>query len=178
MDYISVQFEKEMDSAFHFVSSCLEESGHNTKPVLFHSFKVAMSLYSSGYSRDIVIASILHDLLEDTDVTYDELVMQYGTPVADIVKAVTFDSKINDKLEQAKDMFQNCLKFGHEALIVKCADLLDNIHYVSCVADKKERTKLLSKYELFLNMVEDALKHETIYHKLKELYFTYKQNAQ
>ena len=45
-----------------------------------------MSLYSSGYSRDIVIASILHDLLEDTDVTYDELVMRYGTPVADIVK--------------------------------------------------------------------------------------------
>ena len=61
MDYISVQFEEEMDSAFHFVSICLEESGHNTKPVLFHSFKVAMSLYSSGYSRDIVIASILHD---------------------------------------------------------------------------------------------------------------------
>ena len=53
MDYISVQFEKEMDSAFHFVSSCLEESGHNTKPVLFHSFKAAMFLYSSGYSQPL-----------------------------------------------------------------------------------------------------------------------------
>lgn len=175
MDYISVQLEKEMDSAFHFVSRCLEESGHNTKPVLFHSFKVAMSLYSSGYSRDIVIASILHDLLEDTDVTYDNLVMQYGAHIANIVKAVTFDSKINDKLEQAKDMFQNCLKFGYEALIIKCADLLDNIHYVSCVANVKERTKLLLKYELFLNMAEDVLKNEIVYLNLKKLYFEYGQ---
>ena len=82
-------------------------------------------MYSSCYSRDIVIASILHDLLEDTSVTYDDLVMQYGTPVADIVKAVTFESKINDKLEQAKDMFQNCLIFGYEALIAVSYTHLD-----------------------------------------------------
>ena len=53
-----VNLEKEMDMALHFVSRNLDESGHNSKPVLFHCFKVSTILYELGYSKDIVILNI------------------------------------------------------------------------------------------------------------------------
>ena len=53
-----------MDDAFQYVAYKLRETGHNTKPVLFHSFKVAYQLYKYNYSEEVVISAILHDLLK------------------------------------------------------------------------------------------------------------------
>ena len=111
-----VNLEKEMDMALHFVSRNLDESGHNSKPVLFHCFKVSTILYELGYSKDIVISGILHDLLEDTDISYEDICDSFGEKIAGCVLAVTFDSKITDKLEQARKMFLNCIKFGNEKI--------------------------------------------------------------
>ena len=169
-ELVNADLEKKMNDTLHFVSKMLDESGHNTKPVLLHSFKVAMTLYSFNYKEDIVIAGILHDLIEDTDVTYDIILKEYGKNIADIVKAVSFNPKIEDKLEQAKIMFTNCVEFGYDALIVKCADLLDNINFVKLVSDKIIQEKLLKKYKLFLEMSETQIKKEFIYINLKERY--------
>ncbi len=46
-------------------------------------------------------------------------------------------------------MFLNCIKFGNEALIVKCADLLDNIKYVNLVADVDVKNDLLKNIICF-----------------------------
>ncbi len=144
-----VNLEKEMDMALHFVSKSLDESGHNSKPVLFHSFKVGTILYELGYSKDIIISGILHDLLEDTDITYEDICDSFDEGIAGCVLAVTFDSKIDDKLERARKMFLNCIKFGNKALIVKCADLLDNIKYVNLVADVDVKNDLLKNIICF-----------------------------
>lgn len=164
-ELIDVNLEKEMDDALHFVAKNLEESGHNPKPVLLHSFKVSMSLYSYGYDKDIIIASILHDLIEDTDVTKEEIEKVYGSKIADIVEAVSFNPHIEDKLLQAKSMFENCIEYGKEALLVKCADLLDNINFVHLGADDI-KPKLLKKYKLFARMSKKYIGDEKIYKKL------------
>ena len=162
-----VNLEKEMDMALHFVSRNLDESGHNSKPVLFHCFKVSTILYELGYSKDIVISGILHDLLEDTDISYEDICDSFGEKIAGCVLAVTFDSKITDKLEQARKMFLNCIKFGNEALIVKCADLLDNIKYVNLVADVDVKNNLFKKYDMFLEMSKQYIGNEKIYSMLE-----------
>lgn len=159
----NVNLEKEMDMALHFVSRSLDESGHNSKPVLFHSFKVGTILYELGYSKDIIISGTLHDLLEDTDISYEDICDSFGEKIAGCVLAATFDSKISDKLEQARKMFLNCIKFGNEALIVKCADLLDNIKYVNLVADVDVKNDLLKKYDMFLEMSKQYIGNEKIY---------------
>lgn len=91
----NVNLEKEMDMALHFVSKSLDESGHNSKPVLFHSFKVGTILYELGYSKDIIISGTLHDLLEDTDISYEDICDSFGEKIAGCVLAATFDSKIS-----------------------------------------------------------------------------------
>jgi guanosine-3',5'-bis(diphosphate) 3'-pyrophosphohydrolase len=159
----NVNLEKEMDMTLHFVSRSLDESGHNSKPVLFHSFKVGTILYELGYSKDIIISGTLHDLLEDTDISYEDICDSFGEKIAGCVLAATFDSKISDKLEQDRNMFLNCIKFGNEALIVKCADLLDNIKYVNLVADVDVKNDLLKKYDMFLEMSKQYIGNEKIY---------------
>ena len=162
-----MELGKKMDVALHYVAYNLRKTGHNTKPVLFHSFKVAYKLYQCGYGEEIVIAAILHDLIEDTSVTKEDIKIKFGESIANIVSAVSFDSNIKDKLEQARVMFQNCIDYGIEAVILKCADLIDNIDYVLFVKDKEKCDILLAKYKLFLSMSEVLIGNTEIYKELE-----------
>ena len=162
-----MELGKKMDVALHCVAYNLRKTGHNTKPVLFHSFKVAYKLYRYGYGEEVVIAAILHDLLEDTSVKKEDIKIKFGESIANIVSAVSFDSNIKDKLEQARIMFQNCIDYGIEAVILKCADLIDNIDYVSFVKDKEKRDVLLAKYKLFLLMSENLIGNTEVYKELE-----------
>ena len=167
MNKEKMELGKKLDMALHYVADNLRKTGHNTKPVLFHSFKVAYKLYQYGYSEDIVLASALHDLLEDTSVTKEDIRMKFGESIANIVSAVSFDSNIKDELEQARVMFQNCIDYGIEAVTLKCADLIDNIDYVVFVKDKVKRDMLLEKYKLFLSMSEKLIGKTEVYKELE-----------
>ena len=164
---VDVNLESKMDKSLHFVAKNLSQSGHNSKPVSLHSFKVAMILYEFNYSEDIVIAGALHDLIEDTDASYEDICNTYGEKIAKIVEAVSFNPKIKDKVVQARMMYEKCLENGYEALIVKCADLLDNIKYVNLVADVDVKNNLFKKYDMFLEMSKQYIGNEKIYSMLE-----------
>ena len=162
-----MELGKKLDMALHYVAYNLRKTGHNTKPVLFHSFKVAYKLYQYDYSEEVVIAGALHDLLEDTKVTKADIKNNYGESIVNIVSTVSFDSNIKDELEQARVMFQNCIDYGIEAVIIKCADLIDNINYVIFVNDKEKCDFLLEKYKLFIYMSEVLIGNIEIYKELE-----------
>lgn len=161
---------KEMDKAVHYAAKNILESGHNSKPVLSHSFRVADLLYQLDYGKDIVIAATLHDLIEDTDVTYEQLKNDFGKQVADLVQAVSFNPQIEDYLEKTKSMFKNCVEYGFDALIIKCSDLIQNIDFVQFVDDDKKKSELLKKYEMFLEMSKDIIGDTEVYKILKDKY--------
>lgn len=167
MNQKKMELGKKMDETLHYVSKNLLESGHNSKPVLFHSFKVAFRLYESNYEESIVLAAVLHDLIEDTDITYEDINAKYGTEIADIVEAVSFNPKVEDKLEQAKLMFENCVKYGKKALLIKCSDLIDNIDFITFVEDSKKRKELLKKHKLFTKMARKIIGNEDIFSLLE-----------
>jgi len=163
---------KELDKALYYVSYNLNKTCNNPKPVLLHSFKVAYHLLNYDYDKDIVISGALHDLIEDTDVTYEDIKEKYGKKIADIVLAVSFNKDIEDKYLQAKEMFERCLENGFDALIVKCSDLCDNIDFISLTRESI-KNELLKKYELFLSISKDIIGKEKIY---QELLLKYQKN--
>ena len=55
-------------------------------PYITHPFMVAMILSQAGYGEDVVVAGVLHDTLEDTDLTLDDIRSQFGEHVAGIVQ--------------------------------------------------------------------------------------------
>ena len=98
-----------IEEAIKFLVHSIETSGHNPKPVILHSIRVANLLAFLGYDTDIVIAGLLHDLQEDANINTEDIAEQFGETVARLVQCNSFDPSITDKIEQYKAMYHNCI---------------------------------------------------------------------
>jgi len=108
-------------------------------PYVTHPTNVAGSLRNWGCSKVMIAAGYLHDVLEDTPVTPEELSGFFGTTIADLVMEVTNPSKKHPELARSlrKEMDRKHLsQVSKEAKIIKMADMLDN--YSDMQHDKAE----------------------------------------
>lgn len=106
------------------------------KPTLLHAVRVGCWLYFQGYETNLVIAGFLHDIIEDTDVTENEVFEIFGLEVANIVKANTKNTKIQEKKARNEELVKRCLETSEKASIIKAADILDNYNYYLNLNDK------------------------------------------
>ncbi len=130
-----------------------------------------MYLYIHDYPKDIVISGILHDLLEDTDVSFNDIKGKFGDKVARLVQACSFDESIKDKKEQYKELYARCLKEGKEAIIVKTADLIDNLPYMlNPQYAKGLHDALREKMGYFIELARTTVHNEKIFQELEKLF--------
>ena len=97
-------------------------------PYIIHPMGVALSLWEEGLVRDpdTLIAALLHDTLEDTDATYEELADRFGAEVAGIVLQLTNPPGLaaqESKAWQVEHAPSMCM----QAKLIKLADRLYNI---------------------------------------------------
>lgn len=161
-----IQEDEEIEKAIQYLVHSFEASGENPKPVILHSIRVGMSLYDRDYEKCIVISGLLHDLLEDTDVTAGEIRSKFGNRVADIVEATSFDESIDDYLERHYDIYRRCFELGKEAVVVKAVDILDNSDYYGSGDSEELQRNLLDKMEYFIEESEPYIGNEDIHHEL------------
>jgi (p)ppGpp synthase/HD superfamily hydrolase len=96
-------------------------------PYIIHPLAVAKILIEYGGPEHVVIAGILHDTIEDTPVTADQIKGVFGCHVANLVVAVSEPDK-SDTWENRKKHTLTMLKIlSEEALLISLADKLDNI---------------------------------------------------
>jgi len=88
-------------------------------PYLVHPFEVGMYLQNIGMTNDVIMAGYLHDTLEDTDTTLNELAEVFGNHIASVVAEVSATSKAN-ALKKAET-------YSPDAMKVKVADLMCNV---------------------------------------------------
>ncbi len=162
-----------VEKAIKFLIDSFGRSGHNQKSVVVHSIRVAMLLDQYEYRKGIVVAALLHDLLEDTDTKIEEIKSTFGEEVAMMVQTSTFDSNITDKIERYKDSYKRAVGIGRDPLLIRAADLYDNTYYYHLAGDKETEGALLSKLRYFIEISKPILKSEPIYKnltkRLKEL---------
>src|SRR3990167_7112950 len=107
----NIQFEK----AVRFLAQYMPISDeHSQKPRLFHVIRVGVYLYENNYTPDIVLAGILHDALEWTEITEPMLREQFGTNVLKLVRACTKDDSITDKEEKIVELIKRCVRAGED----------------------------------------------------------------
>jgi (p)ppGpp synthase/HD superfamily hydrolase len=75
--------------------------------------------------EELLIAAVLHDTLEDTDTTYEELEQIFSKPVADLVAEVTHIKNYNK--EQKLEFYKRLRNISPKAKILKMADAVDNL---------------------------------------------------
>ncbi len=156
----------EIEKAIKFLAENMPIEGMS-KPTLLHSLRVGLYLHSDNYSTDVCIAGFLHDLVEDTNVTYEDIKKNFGTRVATLVEANTKNKNIKDKEERVKDLFERCVVY-EDASIVKAADIMDNIEYYKRIDNEENLQTMIVRGELLINLKPENYK-DKIFEKLKKL---------
>lgn len=133
----------EIERALFFLSNALQDSGHNAKPVLLHSIQVAEMLWERGCPQDAVIAAILHDVVEDTDIAVEDVEKGFGPRVALYVDALT----VSDS-QDIMQSFARTAELGSDVLSIRAADLIQNSYYYN-LAPIDMQKNLKNKFTFF-----------------------------
>ena len=142
-----------------------------TLPYITHLFHVALILQGHGFPRSVILAAILHDTLEDTDYTYEEMLHDFGDDVTSIVCTVTEDKHL--RWEERKRKYLEQVRSGsHHAKAVCCAD---KIHNLSTILEEyrirgedlwkvfsRGRGQTFAFYESCYEVVSDGWNHPVV----------------
>jgi len=124
------------------------------EPFIIHPVEVALILMELGLDVDTVVAGILHDVVEDTGVTLQQLEGEFGTDIAKLVDGVTklsrieYKSKEEQQLESLRKMFVAMAK-DIRVIIIKLADRLHNLRTLEYVDEEKQREKAYETLEIY-----------------------------
>jgi (p)ppGpp synthase/HD superfamily hydrolase len=125
---LNIKFEQAVRILARYIPPSDEK---NRKPIMFHDIRVGVYLYENGYSGEIVLAGILHDVMEWSSIDQQFLRDEFGDTVVDLILARTRDDSIADKFEKTNELIQRCVQFGQDALIIKTADIIDSFRWYS-----------------------------------------------
>jgi (p)ppGpp synthase/HD superfamily hydrolase len=108
--------------------SGMQRKGRSGEPYINHLAEVASLLAQATEGRDaeLVAAGWLHDTIEDTGLTHDQLVAQFGNRVASLVSEVTDDMSL-PKDERRRRQIEEAPKKSPAAKLIKIADKISNI---------------------------------------------------
>lgn len=99
-------------------------------PYSTHLFGVARILKTAGYQDRLVVAGLLHDVLEDTDTTVEEVRELFGDAILALVQAVSEPDK-SLHWEQRKQYMINQIKYlSEEALAIVLAEKIQNVRAI------------------------------------------------
>ncbi|MCA9694515.1 MAG: HD domain-containing protein [Nannocystaceae bacterium] len=99
-------------------------------PYMSHCAGVAITLARHGFADDVVAAGALHDVLEDTSTTYEELAAEFGARIAELVRLVSEEDKSLPWEERKRQYLARFPTKPWEAQAITLADKLDNFRSI------------------------------------------------
>ena len=168
--------KKVLKKAFELASTGhKEQTRHSGEPYITHPLNVAIYLSNLSMDLETITSAILHDLIEDTDITYDQIKKEFGLEIADIVDGVTKLDKINyNSKEEAKaDAIRKmviAMSKDIRVLILKLADRLHNIETIEYLNDWKKE-KIAQETLYVYAPLAHRLGLQNIKHRLEDVSF-------
>ena len=123
-------------------------------PYVTHCVAAADISVDMGLDEDSVVAALLHDVIEDTQLTHHDIARQFGEPVANIVEGVTkltrvqYTSKEDEQMENLRKMLMAMAK-DIRVILIKIADRLHNMRTMAYQTEEKQRIKSLETMEIY-----------------------------
>ena len=130
------------------------------EPYIIHPLCVAIILADLERDKETIIAGILHDVVEDTIMSYDDLVQEFGEEVALLVDGVTKLTQISwhkDKVEiQAENLRKMFLAMAKDirVILIKLAGRLHNMRTLQYMKPEKQKEKARETMDIFAPIAE------------------------
>ena len=148
---------KIIDKAFEIANAHHEGQKRSSgEPYIIHPVAVAKIVLEYGMDCQSVAAAMLHDTVEDTDMTLEEVKKEFGAEICALVDGLTKLGKvpldIKDKEEQQAENVRKMLLAMSEdirVIIIKLADRLHNIRTLNFMPPQKRRDKALETLEIY-----------------------------
>lgn len=99
-------------------------------PYIAHPAAVGMMVMKAGYDEDVVAAAILHDTVEDTDLTLEDIEREFGTKIAEIVAGCSEPDKSLSWQARKEHTIEFLKTAAEDIRVVACADKLHNIRSI------------------------------------------------
>jgi len=143
------------------------------EPYIYHPLAVAKILAEMHMDVKSIIASILHDVLEDTRATRELIAREFGEDVAKLVDGVSklTNIKFKNKIEQqAENMQKVLLAMAHDirVILIKLADRLHNMRTLGALRPDKKRRIARETLDIYIP-IANRLGIYTIRHELEDL---------
>lgn len=135
---------KAIDFAIHYHGEQLRESGD---PYFQHPLEVAYIITQMHMDSTSVITALLHDTVEDTDLTLEEISEEFSPEISTLVDGVTKLTKIEfqpDHIKQAENFRKLLLAMSEDirVLLVKLSDRLHNMRTIDFIKSGEKKTRI------------------------------------
>lgn len=146
------------EAAIHFMFRALNDKKRKKEDIAlaFHSVSVAAMLLEEGCDTDTVLSGLLHDVIEDSDCTYEEVLNKFGKEIADNVMMLSEDLSISDFKERKIEFMKRLESVPDNIILAEIADKLQN---------------LLSDYELYKRDGKKALATLSTTYEMNKWYY-------
>lgn len=124
------------------------------EPYIIHPLAVAKILYDLGMDCESMVAALLHDVVEDTDLTKDDIKNTFGEDVANLVEGVTKLGKVpifTKEEQQAENVRKMLMAMSQDirVIIIKLADRIHNMRTLAFMKPHKRREKAQETLEIY-----------------------------
>ena len=123
-------------------------------PYIIHPLAVAQIVTEMGLDMDAILGALLHDCIEDTDASHEEIEKLFGPTVAELVEGVTkltradFSSREQAQMENLRKMFMAMSK-DIRVVLIKIADRLHNIRTMQYQTPEKQIAKCQETMDIY-----------------------------
>lgn len=146
---------EQIDKAFNTANRAHEgQLRCSGQPYVIHPILVAKIVAELGMDKESVIAALLHDVVEDTDLTLEDVTVKFGKSVASLVDGVTKLGKVplsTREEVQAENVRKMLLAMSEDirVIIIKLADRLHNMRTLEFMPPQKQRDIALETLEIY-----------------------------
>lgn len=180
-------YTNKIKEAIHFSSLAHKDQKRKVVgyPYISHPMAVLFIISHFINDEDVLVASILHDVVEDTDITLNDIEEKFGKKVRDIVDVLTDDKSIVDKKERKDKQLDRFKNTNHDVLLIKLADIIHNFCDIILVLKNHSREEYLNTFggniknkistaEERINVIEKAWEDNPLLPEVKTRFEDYK----